>query len=67
MKKVFKAYDTLLDREVALALIKIEGLDEDSRTRITREAIQAEIWYNIITQEAIRRVTYRSVKDQKRK
>ena len=37
-KKVYKAYDTSLDREVALALIKLEGLDEDSRTRITREA-----------------------------
>jgi tetratricopeptide (TPR) repeat protein len=37
-KKVYKAYDTLLDREVALALIKVEGLDEDSRIRITREA-----------------------------
>ena len=37
-KKVYKAYDTLLDREVALALIKIEKLDEDSRIRITREA-----------------------------
>ena len=27
-----------MDRDVALALIKTEGLDEDSRTRITREA-----------------------------
>ncbi len=26
-KQVYRAYDTLLDREVALALIKIEGLD----------------------------------------
>ncbi len=67
MKKVFKASDTLLDREGALALIKIEALGEDSRTRIIREANQSEIWYNIITQEAIRRVTYSSVKDQKRK
>ena len=32
------AQDTLLDREVAFALIKTEGLDEVSRTRITREA-----------------------------
>ncbi len=30
--------DTLLDREVAFALIKTEGLDEVARTRITREA-----------------------------
>ncbi len=37
-KKVYKAYDTLLDRDVAFSLIKLGGLDEDSRTRITREA-----------------------------
>ena len=38
-KKVYLAQDTLLDREVAFALIKTEGLDEISRTRITREAL----------------------------
>ncbi|MCH7714070.1 MAG: protein kinase, partial [Chloroflexi bacterium] len=37
-KKVFLAQDTLLDREVAFALIKTEGLDETSRERIQREA-----------------------------
>ena len=37
-KKVYLAQDTLLDREVAFALIKTDGLDEVSRTRITREA-----------------------------
>ncbi|MBI4768199.1 MAG: protein kinase, partial [Deltaproteobacteria bacterium] len=37
-KKVYRAYDTLLDREVALALIKTEGLDKESMSRITREA-----------------------------
>ena len=37
-KKVYLATDTLLDRDVAFALIKTEGLDEVSRTRITREA-----------------------------
>ena len=37
-KRVYLARDTLLDREVAFALIKTEGLDEVSRTRITREA-----------------------------
>ena len=37
-KKVYLAHDTLLDREVALALIKTEGLDDASRTRIQREA-----------------------------
>ena len=36
--RVYLAQDTLLDREVAFALIKTEGLDEVSRTRITREA-----------------------------
>ena len=37
-KRVYLAHDTLLDREVAFALIKTEGLDEAGRTRITREA-----------------------------
>ncbi|MFQ6026031.1 MAG: hypothetical protein ACE5Q6_00795 [Dehalococcoidia bacterium] len=37
-KKVYLAHDSLLDRDVAFALIKTEGLDEVSRTRITREA-----------------------------
>ena len=32
-KKVYLAHDTLLDREVALALIKTEGLDEAGRSR----------------------------------
>ena len=36
-KKVFLAHDSLLDRDVAFALIKTEGLDAASRTRITRE------------------------------
>ena len=37
-KKVYLAHDTILAREVAFALIKSDGLDETSRTRITREA-----------------------------
>ncbi len=45
-KKVYLAHDTVLDRDVAFALIKLapsgtegtEGLDEASRTRVTREA-----------------------------
>jgi tetratricopeptide (TPR) repeat protein len=37
-KKVYLAHDTLLDRDVAFALIKAEGLDEVARTRIRREA-----------------------------
>jgi len=37
-KKVYLAHDTLLDREVAFALIKTEGLDDTSRMRIQREA-----------------------------
>jgi len=37
-KKVYRAYDTLLDRDIVLALIKTEGLDEDAKVRITREA-----------------------------
>jgi serine/threonine protein kinase len=37
-KMVYLARDTLLDRNVAFALIKIDGLDNVSRTRICREA-----------------------------
>ena len=37
-KKVYLAQDTLLDREVAFALIKTEGLDDAGRSRISREA-----------------------------
>ena len=37
-KKVYLALDTTLDREVAFALIKTDGLDETSRIRIQREA-----------------------------
>ncbi|MCH8818490.1 MAG: protein kinase, partial [Chloroflexi bacterium] len=37
-KRVYLAHDTLLDREVAFALIKTEGFDDTSRERITREA-----------------------------
>ena len=37
-KKVYLAHDSTLDRDVAFALIKTEGLDETSRTRIQREA-----------------------------
>ena len=35
---VYLARDTLLDRDVDFALIKIDGLDDVSRTRICREA-----------------------------
>ena len=37
-KKVYLAHDTLLDRDVAFALIKTEGLDDAGRQRLTREA-----------------------------
>ena len=37
-KKVWLAHDNDLDRQVAIGIIKTEGLDEASRTRITREA-----------------------------
>jgi tetratricopeptide (TPR) repeat protein len=37
-KKVYLAHDTLLDRDVAFALIKTEKLDAGNRARITREA-----------------------------
>jgi class 3 adenylate cyclase len=37
-KRVLRAYDTRLDREVAVALIKTDGLDEAGRVRVQREA-----------------------------
>ena len=37
-KKVYLAHDTTLDREVVFALIKTEGLDQTSPSRITRDA-----------------------------
>jgi tetratricopeptide (TPR) repeat protein len=37
-KKVYLAHDTVLDRDVAFALIKTEKLDEVARTRLIREA-----------------------------
>jgi tetratricopeptide (TPR) repeat protein len=37
-KKVYLTHDTILDRDVAFALIKTEKLDDASRTRVTREA-----------------------------
>ena len=38
LKSVYLARDTQLERDVAFKLIKTEGLDEESRTRVTREA-----------------------------
>jgi tetratricopeptide (TPR) repeat protein len=37
-KRVYLAHDTVLDRDIAFAQIKTEKLDEESRTRIIREA-----------------------------
>ncbi|MDP9237948.1 MAG: protein kinase, partial [Chloroflexota bacterium] len=37
-KRVYLAHDTKLDRDVAFALIKTEGLDADGRVRVRREA-----------------------------
>jgi len=37
-KKVYLVHDTLLDRDVAFALIKTDKLDDATRTRVTREA-----------------------------
>ncbi|MCH8817886.1 MAG: protein kinase, partial [Chloroflexi bacterium] len=37
-KRVYQAHDTLLDRDIAFALIKTEGFDQTSKERITREA-----------------------------
>ena len=38
MKRVYLARDTVLDREIALALIKSGGLEEENRSRFVREA-----------------------------
>ncbi|HEU0075337.1 MAG TPA: AAA family ATPase, partial [Dehalococcoidia bacterium] len=37
-KKVYLAHDARLDRDVAFALIKTEGLDDAARERVSREA-----------------------------
>ena len=37
-KRVYLARDLLLDRDVAVALLKLDGLDEIARTRLQREA-----------------------------
>jgi class 3 adenylate cyclase len=37
-KRVFEAHDTLLDRDVAVALVRTEGLDTFGRQRVTQEA-----------------------------
>jgi hypothetical protein len=37
-KQVYLAHDSLLDREVAFGLIKMDGLDETGRERVQREA-----------------------------
>ena len=37
-KRVYLAHDELLDRDVALALVKTEGLDDVGRERVVREA-----------------------------
>jgi tetratricopeptide (TPR) repeat protein len=37
-KKVYLVHDTLLDRDVAFALIKTEKLDDATRSRVSREA-----------------------------
>ena len=37
-KKVYLAHDEVLDRDIAIAVIKTEGLDETTSTRMIREA-----------------------------
>lgn len=37
-KRVYRALDTRLERDVALSIVKTEGMDEDAMARITREA-----------------------------
>ncbi|HEY0633310.1 MAG TPA: protein kinase [Thermoleophilaceae bacterium] len=37
-KRVYLAHDTLLDRDVAVGIVKTSGLDEEARERVIREA-----------------------------
>jgi class 3 adenylate cyclase len=37
-KQVYLARDTTLDRDIAIAVLRVEGLDDGSRERVTREA-----------------------------
>src|SRR5205085_5313307 len=37
-KRVYLAHDTLLDRDVAVGLVKTSGLDPEARARVLREA-----------------------------
>ena len=43
-KRVYLAHDTLLDRDVAFALIKTEGLDEVGRQRVTIVFANGMVW-----------------------
>ena len=43
-KRVYLAHDTKLDRDVAFALIKTDGLDEEGLLRIRREAQAMAGW-----------------------
>src|SRR4051794_13268194 len=37
-KRVYRGHDAVLDRDVAVAIVKTEGLDAEGRTRVRREA-----------------------------
>jgi class 3 adenylate cyclase len=37
-KRVYLAHDTMLDRDVAIGIVKTQGLDEEGRIRVLREA-----------------------------
>ncbi len=37
-KRVYLAHDTMLDRDVAVGIVKTAGLDEEARVRVRREA-----------------------------
>lgn len=37
-KRVYLAHDTMLDRDVAIGIVKVGGLDEEGRMRVLREA-----------------------------
>ena len=48
-KNVYLAHDTRLDREVAVAVIKTDGLDEAGLVRVRREAQAMGGWETTIT------------------
>ena len=64
-KKVYLVHDRVLDRDVAFALIKTEGLDDVGRQRVVREARRWGAWartrissrYSTLARNKVRRTS----------